>query len=75
MDKFWNIMRFFIIPLLSVAATALFLTYGVSWYWLIPIWIAAFAAVCENGCSAASYVRLGAWVGVHLTVFVLFYFR
>lgn len=71
MENFWSIIRFWIIPLVSVAATALCLYYAVAWYWMLPVWIGAFAAVCEGGPSQAAMMRPGFWVGIHLTVYVL----
>lgn len=74
MDRFEHIFRFYIMPLLSLAATVVFMRCGLAWYWLIPIWLGAFAAVSEMGCSSLSMMRPGLWVGIHLAAIAIMKF-
>lgn len=68
-SKAFRIIRFLIVPLLSLVATFLI---PISSPILLLIWGIAFVAVCEGGPSTAGLVRPAFWIGLHiLLVFIL----
>lgn len=68
MQKTFDIIRRWVVPLLSLVATAI-LPISSPWLWLI--WGIAFVAVLEGGCSASLMLRPALWIGAHATVIML----
>ena len=72
LNSLWRIVRFLIVPLLSLAATSL-IPISSPILWLI--WVLSFISVCEGGTSTAAMIRPATWLGTHLLlVFFLQYF-
>ena len=68
MQKTLHILRFWLIPLISLVCT-FFLPIGSPI--LLGMWIIAFLAVCEGGPSTAGVIRPAFWVGLHILPIII----
>lgn len=64
-ESAWSAIRFLVVPLLSLAATAL-LPISSPFLWII--WGVAFISVCGGGTSTVAMIRPAFWVGLHVAL-------